>query len=167
MAAYPLAFKVLPERMDSKDAWRMLTAVALQEGRFSTRMQHEGGPARGWFQFERIGVEEVARHRASAPVLRQALDQLGLGQVATRLRQSGKQRTTGVTQLYNGLAFSESVAVVVARLALWRHPDALPGPNDSAIAWQQYRHIWRPGKPHHETWGSCWAHACGLVNELF
>ena len=167
-SAFPLAFLSLPPALESKDAWRFLIAIALQEGRFDVRMQYGGGPARGWFQFERIGVAEVALNRHSKRLLQDSLSGLGLAPLAEALNGPVAVRNDAIDTLYQGLAFSESVAVVVARLALWRLPKALPGESDVEGAWVQYAvDIWRPGKPHRETWNSCWEYACKLVDEIF
>src|SRR3546814_16803514 len=70
------ALDLLGPQFGSVDAERMLLAIGLQESRFLHRAQI-GGPARGYWQFERGGVHGVLSHhesKAEAGKLCAALD---------------------------------------------------------------------------------------------
>lgn len=128
----------LPERMDSTPARAMLYAIALQESGFRHRRQIRG-PARGWWQFEPIGVHGVLAHRASRTTAEQVCALLGYS-------------ATDHRALYDAIEHNDMLACAFARLLLWRLPEALPAREDADGAWCQYIDTWRPGKPHRERW---------------
>lgn len=131
------ALALLPPEMTSQPAKALLLTIGMQESRFTHRVQI-GGPAHGLWQFERIGVTEVLRNRASRDF---AVDLCW---------HRGVAATTAA--VYHRLDDDDVLAACFARLALWRHPAALPGRSDYAKSWRQYLAVWAPGKPHRETW---------------
>jgi hypothetical protein len=139
----PAAMSLLPERMDTPPARIMLLAIGLQESRFTHRKQVRG-PARGFWQFEAGGVNGVARHHASKDHLRGVCDAL--------------RYDTG--EVYGAIADNDTLAACVARLLLWTHPAPLP--TNAADGWAYYLNLWRPGKPHPETWPAFYAQASDL-----
>lgn len=137
----PAAMQLLPARMDSLEARAMLMAIGLQESRFLHRRQ-VGGPARGFWQFEAGGgVRGVLEHQATRPLV---------GPILQLLRYEPHE-------VYDALADNDVLAAVFARLLLWTHPGPLP--RDATGAWGYYLAIWRPGKPHRETWDALYAEA--------
>jgi hypothetical protein len=141
------ALLLLPERMDTTAARRMLLAIGLQESRLIHRRQIRG-PARGLWQFEEGGgCLGVLRHPASA---RLAED------VCLR-----RQVTPEPRQLYLALADDDVLAAAMARLLLWTDPAPLP--EDAETAWAYYLRTWRPGKPHPHTWPGFWRTASEAV----
>lgn len=131
------ALRILPPMMTSDAAKAMLLAIGMQESRLIHRKQI-GGPAMGLWQFERIGVTEVLRNRASRDF---ALDLCW---------HCGVAATTAA--VYHRLDDDDTLAAGIARLALWRLPEALPLRMDYAKSWRQYLKVWAPGKPHRATW---------------
>jgi hypothetical protein len=146
----PAALDVLPLSMTSDHARAMLLAIALQESKCSHRKQVRG-PARGFWQFETIGVTEVKRHPASK------------GQLELALMQLCCRPSTSASELQAMLEHNDILAATVARLALWRHPGQLPARDDPAEGWRQYIEIWKPGRPHAETWPANYDRAWELV----
>lgn len=141
---------ILPPRMTSPDAVRMLLAIGLQESRFIHRRQI-GGPARSWWQFELTGVEGVREHRASK-------DHLLAAQITLGYRYANGHA------LYMACEHNDALGCVLARLLLWRLPEQLPMAHEVEEGWRQYNdRTWRPGKPKPETWPTMWAHACEAV----
>jgi hypothetical protein len=146
------ALTLLPDRMDSPQARRMLVAIALQESGLRHRRQVarwvEGrpvhGPARGWWQFEVGGVIGVLRHRATATPLAEACAALGYVDLSP-------------TELHAIVEHNDVLAAVFARLNLWWLPRPLP--DAESAAWDQYIEAWRPGKPHRHTWATHWTRA--------
>lgn len=123
----------------------MLTAIGLQESRFLHRRQIRG-PARGFWQFEHGGgVRGVLKHPASAPHIRRVLAALCYGDDSEAC--------------YNALADNDVLACAFARLLLWTGSGALPRQGDAEGGWQYYLALWRPGKPHRETWDAFYAEA--------
>lgn len=143
------ALAYLPPQMTSDRARAMLLAIGLQESELHYRRQHLDGPARGLWQFERIGVAEVLRHPAS------------MEHAATLCWRCGNAGTTAA--VYHGLESDDVLAAGIARLALWRYPIALPGKDDSEEGWRQYLEIWRPGRPRQEKWAANWARAWEIL----
>jgi len=155
--ALPAAYSILPPKMQTPEATALLYAIGLQESRFVHRIQRYGGPARGFWQFERDGgVLGVCTHRATAQQVKAVLD---------RLRFSYPQDVLERIEFVYGLiATNDVVAGALARLLLWSDPKALPLESDGPeAAWLAYVRNWRPGKPHRETWDEYWRQGWGLA----
>lgn len=143
----PAAYSLLPSAMESDAATAMLLAIGLQESRFKHRQQI-GGPAQGWWQFERGGgVIGVLSHDATKQHASEVCEILGY-----------KPNSWVV---YGVLADNDVLAACFARLLLWTLPAPLP--TDADEAWRQYLEAWRPGKPHPATWPRNYAAACEAV----
>ena len=141
------ALDLLPARMDSPEARVMLLAIGLQESRFTHRRQ-VGGPARGFWQFEKGGgVRGVLRHPASAQHANMLCSVRGVTNTADRV--------------YDALEHDDILAAGFARLLLWTDPQALPMRGDDG--WALYLRTWRPGKPHPHTWADFWLAAQEFV----
>lgn len=143
------ALLLLPARMTSPQSEVMLLAIGLQESRFTHRRQI-GGPARGFWQFERGGgVAGVLRHSSSREHAVRICDACGVPAVAE--------------QVYHRLERDDVLAAAFARLLLWTDPQRLPDLGDAEGAWQLYIRTWRPGKPHRHTWDALYAQALEVV----
>lgn len=130
--------EVLPGKFDSTAATVMLLAIGLQESRFEHRLQI-GGPARGFWQFERGGgVLGVLNHAASARHAKALCVLRGVPPTPT--------------EAYREIADDDLLACGFARLLLWTDPRELPTPGDIDGAWDCYIRNWRPGRPHRSTW---------------
>ena len=142
----------------SDDARRFLLAVAMQESGPKLDARYQGspsatpGPARGWWQFEQGGgVRGVLTHAASRD---------RAGQVCDALRV---QRNDAA--VWRAIEGNDLLAACFARLLLWT--DVPPLPTTEAAAWDCYAlRLWRPGKPHPETWGGNWRTASETVAAL-
>lgn len=145
---YQAALLQLPARMDTHAARAMLTAIGMQESRLRHRRQ-ANGPARGFWQFEAGGVRGVLEHRESRPHLAPIL--------------AAMQYDQEVTTSYAAIEHNDVLACVYARLLLWTHRAALPARGERAPAWQYYLSLWRPGKPHPETWDAFFDRAWELA----
>lgn len=143
------AFSLLPAKMDTKEARCMMLAIGLQESRFQHRQQI-GGPARGFWQFEKGGgVKGVIRHDTTRE----------LAQAVCRAR--GVPATTDA--VYTALDQDDVLAAAFARLLLWTDPKPLPALGEADQAWNLYYRTWRPGKPHPETWPDLYRQAVAQV----
>lgn len=141
------AMNLLPDRMDTPLARIQMIAIGLQESEFKYRRQ-VGGPARGFWQFEKGGgVHGVMRHPSSAPL---ALT------VCSALDVRFDEQV-----VYNRLAVNDVLASAFARLLLWTDPRAIPDNADDA--WSMYVRNWRPGKPHPEKWSDNYRRATAAV----
>lgn len=140
----PATFELLPN-LASREAAILLLAIGLQESRFQHRRQ-VGGPARGYWQFERGGLRGVLRHRATATLAQRFAHQLGYPLV------SPEGTDADVDILHPALQHNDILACGFARLLLFTLPDALPGAHEPDRAWANYLNGWRPGKPHRATW---------------
>ena len=151
---YPVAAALLPPKMDDPRAWRMLTAIGLQESKFRARRQivrtRDGrlvdGPARSFWQGEITGgMILVLSH---ADTREAAADVCGaLGYAPTP------------SVVYAAIEHNDVLAACLARLLLWTDPRPLPGPSQPTDGWLQYLACWRPGAPHAETWSGHFATA--------
>ena len=143
------AFGLLPPPMASWKARIMMLAIGLQESRFVHRKQI-GGPAKGFFQFERGGgVKGVLNHPSSADHARQ---------VCAARHVSATQ-----TAVYDALEFDDVLAGAFCRLLLWTDPAPLPQIGEQDDAWLCYLRNWRPGKPHPDTWPALYQQAMDFV----
>ncbi len=143
----PMAFSMLPASMASPEAAAMLLAIGYQESRFAARVQVGGGPARGFWQFERGGVAAVMGPKATRDALQGAASALCYPLPLTPWG------------CFDALTHNDVLACVCARLLLWNVPDALPSKDDAARGWSQYLAAWRPGQPKPATWQDAWAKA--------
>ena len=132
------ALALLPTKMDTPQARVMLLSIGMQESRFEHRTQL-GGPARGYWQFEKGGgVKGIMTHP----------------QTLTQARYVCEARGVPFDRdaIYQALAKDDVLAAAIARLLLWSDPAPLPGRADPQGGWDLYARVWRPGKPHRETW---------------
>lgn len=139
------SFKLLPEKFWSKEAYVLLLTIGLQESRFEFRKQLGNGPARGFWQFEegnaksRAGVWGVMNHKASQPYMRALCIHFNL------------PFTTKA--VWEALETNDVLACCMARLLLLTDAYKLPAVTDTEGAWKLYaERVWRPGKPHRQTW---------------
>ncbi|WP_063588833.1 hypothetical protein [Achromobacter ruhlandii] len=150
------ALALLPAAMDTQAARVMLLAIGLQESRFTHRQQI-GGPARGFWQFERGtrasrgGVWGVFLHAASK------------GHLAALCK--ARSVACHPDAIYPALEYDDVLAAGVARLLLWTDPKALPQIGDADAAWSLYLRTWRPGKPHPQTWPALYVQAMAALGE--
>lgn len=133
---------MLPEAMRSREAAAFLLAIGLQESRFEHRDQI-GGPAKGFWQFEEGGGwMGVLSHSATQDTAYAILEQMSYR-----------------GPVFGALSNNDVLACSFARLLLWTYPLPLPGELKPYDAWVQYIDVWRPGKPHPETWADFWKQA--------
>lgn len=138
------AFHFLPKEMDSDAARVQLLTIGLQESRFEYRVQktndpYRPGPARGFWQNERGGVQCV------------------LTNLTTQAHAKALCTARGVpfdaALVHAKLEFDDILAAGMARLFLWADRKPLPGLDaDHETAWQCYLRCWNPGHPRRETW---------------
>jgi len=143
------ALAELPTKMQGDRAEVMLLSIGLQESRFIYRKQI-AGPARGFWQFERAGVQGVLSHPAS--------DKIALELCAEYAAKSAES-------VHILLESKDVLACQFARLLLFTDPRPLPALGEVMDAWQYYIRNWRPGKPHRKSWGDCYAQAVQTVQE--
>ena len=165
------ALRLLPAPMTSREALVMMFAIGLQESRMVHRYQlmlgQDGkelrnddgtvkkGPARGLAQFEKGGgVRGVLTHHASKRHAFSVLGGLGYMDVTEHA-------------VWEALEHDDVLAFALARLLLWTDPYPLPKMDDPWRAWDLYLRVWRPGRPHPDTWMSFHAEAVMTVMELF
>lgn len=129
IAALLQAYALLPKNMKSLMATIILLCIGYQESMGVYRRQLGNGPARGLWQFERIGVRDVMT-RATSEKHARAL--------CKALRVEFDELT-----IYNTLEFNDVLAAGFARLALWNDPKPLP--EVPAEAFALYLRTWRPG----------------------
>lgn len=150
----PAAYAVLPPMMNSPKATAMLLSIGGIESGFRERRQLGGGPARGFFSFERSGgIKGVVTHPDTRDYLRSAL-------VALRYEKAIGQTVL----LYQAVEQNDVLATVFARLLLWTVDAPLPGREDYDESWRQYYSSWRPGKPHRSAWNAHYALAHSIVD---
>lgn len=148
-AAIEPALAFLPTKMDTPEAMVMLLAIGLQESRFLHRRQI-GGPARGFWQFERGGgVRGVLTHPASRDHAYRLCGGRGVDPVAAAV--------------YPALEHDDVLAAGFARLLMWTDANRLPVIGDAQGGWNLYARTWRPGKPHPQTWQALHAQAVAVV----
>lgn len=154
-----LKYAILPaihllgaSRFRSREAVALMLAIAMQESRIQHRAQ-VGGPARGFYQFERGGgVAGVLAHASTKTHAEFACNALLVEPAAD--------------DVYRAIQYNDVLAAAFARLLLWASPAALPtfaqGPQP---AWDYYLAQWRPGKPHPDTWAGLWDRAWSVASE--
>lgn len=148
------ALSLLPPKMDTRAARVQVLAIWLQESELRHRRQMNGGPARGYPQFEVIGVRDVLTRGTSLLHARKALLELDYSVEIS------------AQELHAVIEHHDVLAAVLSRLALWNVPRLLPALGDYDAAWQMYIDGWHPGKPHRETWNGYYVEAMETVKEI-
>lgn len=135
----PAALSLLPG-MASPEAYALLLAIGRQESdEFRARKQYQGGPARGFWQFEQGGgVAGVLRHEATKEHARRICRLLVVEPTAPAV--------------WAALEHNDILAAVFARLLLYSDPRPLPPAEKPVDGWLIYLATWRPGKPHEPKW---------------
>ena len=140
----------LGEPYDSVQARLMLLTIGQVESAFKTRVQAGGGPARGFFQFEKNGgCAEIEQHPKLAH-FRECIRHLGFPVL----------RVSTHAALGHG---ADHLAVIMARAVLWLEPRPLPLIGDCETAYRQYLARWRPGKPSAARFRTSYAKALETV----
>jgi hypothetical protein len=145
---FPTAYSLLPAKMNNPSATKELVAIGHQESRFKYRAQING-PARGFWQFEKIAVEEVLTN--------------GMTKESARYVCEALSYPLDVNRIHTALEHNDILAACFARLFLWRLPDPLPTTEQSG--WDQYIEAWKPGKPKPASWPTAW-HIAGTITEV-
>lgn len=153
------ALAMLPDNMDTPEARVMLAAIGLQESRFVHRRQLVGnpprptGPAKSFWQGEKGGgmVSGLLSFH-NARVRNMAIDLCEARGV--------KPNTEDV---WDAIEHDDVLAAGLARLLLWTDSRPLPAVGDVMGAWEYYLRVWRPGRPHIETWPALYDQAVEAV----
>lgn len=132
-------------------ARRFLLAVSAQElgstllPRYQNSPSTSAGPARGRWQFEQGGaVHGVFTHAASAGLIKAACAHFEVAY--------------NEPAIWRAIEGHDLLAAVLARALLWTDPYSIP--TTQQPAWECYAdRLWKPGKPHPETWPDNWAMA--------
>lgn len=143
------ALFMLPPAMTSPQARVMLFAIGLQESRFEHRFQvvqgkpGAKGPARGYWQFERGGgCKGVVIHPAS---------RFWMANLC-----AARDVPFNAAAIWNAIETDDVLAAGAARLLLFTSSKRLPSLTDQDGAWAYYLELWRPGRPHSQTWPELW-----------
>lgn len=112
-----------------------MLAIAGQESAWEGRLQTDG-PARGYWQFESEAVATVVANPKSGPKLAAVCGALDIP----------------VTNIYEAIAWNDTLAAMVARLTLWLDPTPLPAVGDANGAYAYYLRNWRPGAQRPDAW---------------
>lgn len=137
----PALKEMTPSIKPSDQARKMLLTIAQQESgpEVENRYQMGGGPARGLWQFERIGVLDVMTRARTEPIARNAL--------------RDRKLPFDVPVVHEALAKDDRLAAIFARLNLWNDPHPLRGLDDINGGFATYLRVWRPGA---WTGGATW-----------
>lgn len=145
----PRAYRILPPALKDPRATVLLLAIGLQESRFERREQ-VGGPARGFWQFERGGgVRGVLRHWST--------------RTPAAMACAARDCPVLPNDVYLRIAEDDILACAFARLLLFTDPAPLPDIGEHDEAWRYYVRTWRPGKPHQRTWRKLYDEAVATV----
>lgn len=151
------ALSLLPGRMDTPEARRMLVAIAIQESGLKYRQQvlrpgrhwwEWRGPANGLPMFEPTGLKGVLTHPASGHYAIGLAKTLGYD-------LPGNLMPVWLSHLHAALKHNDVLSMGMARLLLWTLPEKLP--EYEQTGWRQYLEAWRPGKPDRVRWVHSWA----------
>lgn len=155
------ALQLLPAGLTSDSACLELLAIGKQESRYEHRAQivrgnpYAKGPARGFWQNERGGIQCVLTNLATRD----------LAALLCRARAV----PVDAALVHARVEFDDVLAAGLARLFLFADPKPLPSVDASHDeAWDCYLRNWRPGRPHRETWDAFHAAARTevLANQL-
>lgn len=135
---------------DSPEARCFLLAVAGQESAWTSRIQVPGGQARGLWQCQQSGAVRGVRNGSAGVTLRSVCAQFCI--------------PSDEATIFEAIAWNDTLAYAVARLALWMDPHPLPAIGDEDGAWTVYLRVWRPGKPSRARWATVYSQAVTVIN---
>ena len=155
VACIDKGYALLPPKLNSPLATNELLAIGYQESRFIHRAQivivngeKRKGPARGDWQFERMGgVNGVLEHKSTKILIRDAMLTLSY------------PSNMDSRACWGAIETDDTLAFCFARLLLYASPKRLPKLNEMNHGWNCYIDAWRPGKPHPNTWVDAWSFA--------
>lgn len=127
-----------------KRARLLLVAIAGQESGWEARRQ-TGGPARGFWQFERAGIQAVMNHPEAARSVSSLCALLSIPHT--------------YDDVYEAIAWNDHLATGLARLLLYTDSNPLPDIGNEKEGWLYYYFNWRPGKPREDDWSANYAAA--------
>lgn len=127
-----------PPRNQAAD--HLLLATMVQESNLSARLQN-GGPARSFYQFEKISIIDVLTRARTAEMARKVCELL-----VTKVDPAA---------VFDAVADNDVLATCFARLNYWN--SRLPLPATEAEGWLCYKSTWKPGKPDPDRWPRAWA----------
>src|SRR5262245_6305410 len=134
----------------TNEALVMCMVIPGQESNWNARFQG-GGPARGYSQFEEGGgVHGVLTHPASSGLIRTICAAIDID-------------TVNDDTIYEAMAWSAFLNMVMTRLLLYTDPAALPAVGAEEVAWQYYLRNWRPGAPDRARWSGVYPIAVSCV----
>src|ERR1044072_5473692 len=114
-----------------------LLSTAGQESLWKFRRQM-GGPARGFWQFEKGGaLRGVMRHPETQERVKHLCNSLCIH--------------CDEGSLFEAIAWNDHFATAMARLLLWTDAAALPRFGEEQTTWNYYLRNWRPGRPRPES----------------
>jgi hypothetical protein len=127
------ALGYLPAKMNRPNALAQVLTTGYQESDgYRTRVQYNGGPARGFWQNEKGGgVKGVMTHPASRDF-------------AVMLCNIREVPPT-IDAVYTALAYDDVLAAGLARLLYWTDSAPLAVLGDADGAFATYVNVWRPG----------------------
>lgn len=127
------ALGYLPARMGKPNAIATVLTIGYQESDgYRTRLQYQGGPARGFWQNEKGGgVKGVMTHPASRDF--------------AAMLCSVREVEPTVDAVYMALASDDVLASGMARLLLWTDAAPMATLGDAEGAFGIYIRVWRPG----------------------
>lgn len=129
----------------SDEARVLLLTIIGQETNWGARLQ-QGGPARGWYQFESGGgIAGVLTHPASSANIRIVCDALLI--------------PCTQSTCYEAVAWNGILATSFARLLLYTDPAPLPAVGEIETAYAIYDRCWRPGSKRPQDWPGNYATA--------
>jgi len=135
-----------------------LLAIAGQEADWKYTAQI-GGPARGYWQFETIGVLGVLQDKATKTFAELACKAAGIAYKGTT---TAEFKATA-TLVYSALAGNGNLATAFARMLLWCDPSPLPAVGDESTGWDYYDANWQPGAPSTTRWSTVYPQALAAV----
>lgn len=156
--AFDRACDIIGDNFRAPKAEVMVLAIGGQESKFQSRRQliKKGGklvpqgPATSWWQFEKNGgVRGVLTHPAHEAMERRLCAVVGVPYEAQAI--------------WEAMQYDDVLGAGMARLLLASDSRKLPEIGQEAAAWDTYVSIWRPGKPHRDTWAKAYRDAVAAV----
>lgn len=146
------ALNAMAHGMNTRPARVGMLVIGLQESRFEHRRQLVGspprpvGPAKSFWQMERGGgCLGLVTHPMGIKHMRPACATAGVAFTSLAI--------------WNAIEVDDVLAATAARVLLYTDPRPLPQVGDAQGMWGYYINVWRPGKPHRQTWNGFYAQA--------
>lgn len=137
--------------------FHQIVAVAYQESKLIARKQYGGGPARGFLQFEKMGVINDVAVRGRG---------LEFVEILSLPCPRPRNSTVATQAMYDAVTYNDMLGVWLFIDKYRLHRLRPPRSDAIEVKWEMYLATWAPGKPRRDEWDEACEKATEAVEAM-